>query len=70
MDWSLVYGFLIAMGLFILVWVAFVMPTERDDHARRLALVQKRIAEREQRAVDKNSQSSASGDDQSQVASN
>ena len=70
MDWSLVYGFLIAMGLFVLVWVVFVIPSERNDHARRLALVQKRIAEREQRAVDNNSQGSTSGDDEPRVASN
>jgi predicted MFS family arabinose efflux permease len=52
MDWGLVYGFLIAMGLFILVWIVFVIPSERRDHERRLALVQKRIAEREQRNRD------------------
>ncbi|ANO52024.1 hypothetical protein [Woeseia oceani] len=49
MDWTLVYGFLIAMGLFVAVWFVFVVPSERRDHARKLEIVQKRIAEREQR---------------------
>lgn len=69
MDWSLVYGFLIAMGLFILVWIVFVIPSERNDHERKLALVKKRLAEREQRAVENGLHSRATDDDESQVAS-
>lgn len=49
MDWTLIYGFLIATALFIAVWFALVVPSERRDHERKLALVRKRIAEREQR---------------------
>ena len=49
MDWTLVYGFLIAMALFIAVWFVFVVPSERRDHERKLELVRKRIADREQR---------------------
>lgn len=57
MDLRLVYGFLVAMGLFIIVWFLFVVPSERRDHERRLEMVRKRIAEREQQlaaATDEN----------------
>lgn len=47
MDWTLIYGLLIATGLFAVVWFALVMPSERRDHERRLALIQKRLAERQ-----------------------
>lgn len=47
MDWTLIYGFLIVMGLFFVVWFALVVPSERRDHERRLAIVRKRIAERQ-----------------------
>jgi hypothetical protein len=49
MDWTLIYGLLIATGLFALAWFAFVIPSQRRDHERRLALIQKRLAEREKR---------------------
>lgn len=48
MEWTLVYGFLAGLALFIVVWFVFVVPTERRDHERRLALVRKRLAEREE----------------------
>lgn len=51
-DLTLVYGFLIGIGLFLLVWFVFVAPAERRDHERRLELVRKRLAEREARAAD------------------
>ncbi|MDZ7644862.1 MAG: hypothetical protein U5K76_12010 [Woeseiaceae bacterium] len=54
MDWTLVYGFLIGIGLFIVIWFAFVAPSERRDHQRRLELVQKRLAEREVMLRDEN----------------
>ncbi|MGB5345171.1 MAG: hypothetical protein WBN23_03305 [Woeseia sp.] len=46
MDWTLIYGLLIATALLAVVWFALVMPAERRDHERRLALIQKRLAER------------------------
>ena len=48
MEWTLVYGFLAGLALFVVVWFVFVVPTERRDHERRLALVRKRLAEREE----------------------
>jgi len=45
------YGFLIAMAVFIAVWFLFVVPAERRDHERKLALIRKRLAERKQRAA-------------------
>jgi predicted MFS family arabinose efflux permease len=47
MDWTLIYGLLIATGLLAVVWFALVMPSQRRDHERRLALIQKRLAERQ-----------------------
>ena len=52
-DLTLVYGFLIGIGLFVLVWFVFVVPMERRDHERRLALVRTRLAEREARAAER-----------------
>ncbi|MBT8085820.1 MAG: hypothetical protein HKN35_04260 [Woeseia sp.] len=48
MDWHLIYGFLIVLALFLVVWFAFVVPSEKRDHERKLALIRKRLAEREQ----------------------
>jgi RimJ/RimL family protein N-acetyltransferase len=45
----LIYGFLVAMGLFAAGWFLFVVPSERRYHERKLALVQKRIVELEAR---------------------
>ncbi|MEQ8208037.1 MAG: hypothetical protein RIA65_17810 [Woeseia sp.] len=59
MDWTLVYGLLIAMALFIAVWFLFVVPSERRDHARKLEILQKRIAEREQRKQSANDRTSS-----------
>lgn len=56
-DLTLVYGFLIGIGLFVLVWFVFVVPSEKRDHERRLALVRKRLAEREARAAGQESSS-------------
>lgn len=49
---TLVYGFLIGMGVFVAIWFAFVVPSEQRDHQRRLEILQKRIAEREQKQED------------------
>jgi len=61
MDWTLIYGFLIAMGLFVVVWFALVVPSERRDHERKLALVRKRLAERERLRQQTSGQDSATG---------
>lgn len=45
----LLYGFLAAIVLIAVAWFAFVLPAERRQLERKLALVQKRIAEREAR---------------------
>lgn len=54
-DLTLVYGFLIGMGIFVAIWFAVVVPSERRDHQRRLEILQKRIAEREQKQEDMHS---------------
>lgn len=64
MDWTLIYGLLIATALFAVVWFAFVIPSTRRDHERRLALIQKRLAERAKRPDDTGS--NANDDDASQ----
>jgi len=46
---TLLYGFLVAIVLIAVAWFAFVLPAERRQLERKLALVQKRIAEREAR---------------------
>ncbi len=49
MELRLIYGLLVGLGLFVAVWFVFVVPSVRRDHERRLRIVRKRIAEREQR---------------------
>lgn len=48
----LLYGFLTAIVLIAIAWFAFVLPSERRQLERKLALVQKRIAEREARQAE------------------
>lgn len=48
MEWTLFLGLLVALAVFAAVWFAFVVPSERRDHERRLAIVRKRLAEHEQ----------------------
>lgn len=52
MDWTLFYGFLVALAVFLAVWFLFVVPAERRDHERKLALIKKRIAEHQRRKAD------------------
>ncbi len=49
---TVAYGMLIAVGLLAVVWFAFVLPSERRDHQRRLDIVRKRLAERAERAAE------------------
>lgn len=49
MNATLIYGFLVAVGVLAVAWFAWVLPSERRYHERKLAIVQKRLAEREAR---------------------
>lgn len=49
MDLTLVYGILVGLGLFLAAWFLFVVPSEKRDHERRLEIVRKRLAEKEER---------------------
>lgn len=48
---TIVYGFLVAAGVLGVAWFVFVVPSERRYHERKLAVVRKRIAEREARGA-------------------
>lgn len=43
-----VIGLLIALALVLVIWFAFVAPSERQYHERKLKLLQERIERREQ----------------------
>jgi hypothetical protein len=43
-----VIGFLVAIGVILVVWFAFVAPSERRYHEKKLKLLQERIEKREQ----------------------
>lgn len=49
-----VVGLLAAVALIVVIWFAFVAPSERRYHQRKLKLMQERIEKREERrrAVD------------------
>ena len=51
---------LIAVALLAIVWFAFVLPSERRDHQRRLDIVRKRIAEREAQRGDNDARDAGS----------
>lgn len=46
------YGLLIALAVLLVAWFAVVVPSERRDHERKLALIRKRLAQRESAAKD------------------
>lgn len=50
MDWGLFLGFLVTLGVFLLVWFGLVVPSVRRDHQRRLELIRKRLREHENRS--------------------
>jgi len=45
---TLVYGILLGLGLFLAVWFLFVVPSEKRDQERRLEIVRRRLAEKEE----------------------
>jgi hypothetical protein len=65
MDETLLFGLLIAMGLFVTFWFVFVVPSERRHHERKLAVIQKRLAEKERL---RNERPVASSDDEGVAA--
>lgn len=52
-----VIGLLVAVALIVVIWFAFVAPSERRYHQRKLKLMQERIEKREK------SRQAAAGDE-------
>lgn len=52
MNVTVVYGSLIALGIFVVCWFVLVAPSQRRYHERKLAIVQKQLAEREARRIE------------------
>ena len=44
---NLVYWAIIGIGLFIAIWMLFVVPAERRHHERKLEIIQKRLEKRQ-----------------------
>ena len=57
----LVYWALLGLALFIAIWFLFVVPAERRHHERKLALVRRKIEQR-QKTSDETENDSGSGD--------
>ena len=60
----LVYWALLGLALFVAIWLLFVVPAERRHHERKLALVRRKIEQRQKDsdAMEDESESSDSGD--------
>ena len=43
---DLIYWAIIGIGIFVAVWMLFVVPAERRHHERKLEILQKRIEKR------------------------
>ena len=46
---DVMYWAIIVLGAFVAIWLLFVAPAERRNHERKLAILQKRIDDREAR---------------------
>ncbi len=46
MDSSLIYYAIIALGLFVGIWMFFVVPSEKRHHERKLKSVRDRLEKR------------------------
>ena len=54
----------IVLGVFVAIWIIFVVPAERRHHERKLELVRKRIEKRKAKsAVVDGAESSGNGGD-------
>jgi len=47
---DMIYWAVIALGVFIAVWLVFIAPAERRHHERKLAMLQKKIDARQVRS--------------------
>lgn len=47
---NLIYWAIIGIGLFIAIWMLFVVPAERRHHERKLEVIQKRLEKRQAQA--------------------
>jgi membrane protein YdbS with pleckstrin-like domain len=47
---NMIYWTLAALGVFLAIWFLFVVPAERRHHERKLAILKKRIEERQSRS--------------------
>ena len=43
---DLIYWAIIGIGLFIAIWMLFVVPAERRHHERKLQIIQKKLEKR------------------------
>ena len=55
---NMMYWAIIGLGAFVAIWMLFVVPAERRYHERKLALLQKRIEQRQTPKDPENSDSS------------
>lgn len=46
---DMMYWAIIVLGAFVAIWLLFVAPAERRHHERKLAILRKRIHDREGR---------------------
>ena len=54
-----VIGFLVAVGMIVVIWFVFVAPAERRYHERKLKLMQERIERRRRHLQERTSKESA-----------
>ena len=46
---DMIYWAIIVLGAFVAIWLLLIAPAERRHHERKLAILQKRIDDREDR---------------------
>ncbi len=44
---NLVYWAIIGIGVFVAIWMLIVVPAERRHHERKLAVIQKKLEQRQ-----------------------
>lgn len=45
-----IYWAIIGLGVFVAIWMLFVVPSERRHHERKLELIQKQLEQRKAQA--------------------
>lgn len=59
---NLIYWAIIVIGLFIAIWMLFVVPAERRHHERKLEVIQKKLEKRQAQTKDDDDASSRAND--------